>query len=102
MGPAVLSSVLAWSLHSSSTNGQGGRLDYHLVFVLEAILMLVVTLLGRRVLTLEALTIPVEDRSRRYEALEVEQRDDCSVHNGDNLVEVHRTNGECRRQDRSS
>lgn len=77
-------------------------MDYHLVFVLEAILMLVVTLLGRRVLTLEALTIPVEDRSTLYEALEVEQRDDCSVHSGDHLVEVYRTNGECRRQNRSS
>lgn len=77
-------------------------MDYHLVFVLEAILMLVVTLLGRRILTLEALTIPVEDRSRPYRALEVEQRDDRSVPNGDTLVDVRRTNDVCRRQDRSS
>lgn len=107
LGPAVLSSLLAWSLHSpssSSANGLGGPfVDYHLVFVLEAILMLVVTLLGMKVFTLEALTIPVEDRPRLYEALEVEQRDDCSdVDNGVLLVEVHIENGACRRRDPST
>lgn len=42
-------------------------MDYHLVFVLEAVLMLVIILLGLRSFTLVAMTIPIENRRATYE-----------------------------------
>lgn len=68
IGPPTLSSVLAWSLESTHASGGGGRgVDYHLVFVLEAVLMLVIILLGLRSFTLVAMTIPIENRRATYE-----------------------------------
>lgn len=61
IGPPTLSSLLAWSLEST------GGVDYHLVFVLEAIFMLVIVLLGLRSFTLASLTIPIEHRHASYE-----------------------------------
>lgn len=63
IGPAALSSLLAWSLHARSSSDRHNRLvDYHAVFVVEMVLMVVVVLLGRKALTLESLTIPIEHR----------------------------------------
>eukprot|EP00752_Nemacystus_decipiens_P005351 g4852.t1 len=56
IGPAVLSSLLAWSLHADPP-GHGDDhwlVDYHAVFVAEMVLMVVVTALGRKSLTLDA------------------------------------------------
>ncbi|CAM9838758.1 unnamed protein product [Ectocarpus sp. 8 AP-2014] len=67
IGPAGLCTLLAWSLQSSNM-----LLDYHAVFVVEMVLMSVMFVLGRNVLTLEALTIPIEDRhGADYESISV-------------------------------
>lgn len=65
VGPAALSSLLAWSLHANPSTSGGGNnrlVDYHAVFVVEMVLMVVVVVLGRKALTLESLTVPVEHR----------------------------------------
>lgn len=65
IGPAALSSLLAWSLHADSPSGLDnttGIVDYHAVFVVEMVLMVVVTILGRKAFTLESLTVPIEQR----------------------------------------
>eukprot|EP00904_Undaria_pinnatifida_P010345 jgi/Undpi1/6440/HiC_scaffold_20.g08921.m1 len=64
IGPATFSSLLAWSLES--TDARGGVVDYHVVFVLAAILMVVIILLGRRSFTLESMTVPIENRGVAY------------------------------------
>lgn len=56
IGPAGFSSLLAWSL------GGNKLLDYHAMFVVLTILMIVFIILGWKVLTLEALTVSIEDR----------------------------------------
>lgn len=61
IGPPTLCSLLAWSLESTS------GVDYHLVFVLEAFLMVVIVLLGLRSFTLASLTIPIEHRHATHE-----------------------------------
>ena len=58
IGPAGLSSLLAWSLHRHSA-GVAGLVDYHLVFVIESIVMAIIVLLGLRAFTLESLTTPL-------------------------------------------
>lgn len=58
-GPASLSNLLAWSLSYSSAK-YGWLVDYHLVFVIESIVMVIVVLLGFHALTLASLTTPVE------------------------------------------
>lgn len=66
-----LCTLLAWSLQSSNV-----LLDYHAVFVIEMVLMSVIFVLGRKVLTLEALTIPIEDRhGAEYESVSVSSTD---------------------------
>ncbi len=72
VGPPALSSLMAWSLQTPS--GQGNDkywpVDYHAVFVVEAVLMVVITVLGREALTLESLTLPIERRrDMGYDAL---------------------------------
>lgn len=68
VGPPTLCSLLAWSLESNHpSGGRGGGMDYHLVFVLEAILMIVIFLLGLRSFTLVSMTIPIENRHATYE-----------------------------------
>lgn len=74
-GPMCLSSLLAWSLERTSYP------EYHLVFVLESILALGITALGVYVLTLEALTVPIEERKQKYAPLpEVLEHDDDGCH----------------------
>eukprot|EP00903_Cladosiphon_okamuranus_P010938 g10330.t1 len=65
IGPAALSNLLAWSLHANPSTTAGGNnwlVDYHAVFVVEMLLMVVVLVLGRKALTLESVTVPVEHR----------------------------------------
>jgi len=63
VGPPALSSLMAWSLGSSSGRANNVFTDYHAVFVIEAVLMAVITALGREALTLETLTVPIENRN---------------------------------------
>lgn len=70
-----LCTLLAWSLESSNV-----LLDYHAVFVVEMVLMSVIFVLGRNVLTLEALTIPIEDRhGAEYESISVPSTDSTNT-----------------------
>lgn len=63
LGPAALSNLLAWSLHAKPLSGRDNWLvNYHAVFVVEMVLMVVVIVLGRKAFTLESLTVPVEHR----------------------------------------
>lgn len=65
IGPAGLSSLLAWSLHDKPLRGGGANnalVDCHAVFVVEMVLMVAVIALGRKALTLESLTVPIEHR----------------------------------------
>ena len=65
VGPPALSIFMAWSLQAHNR-----LVDYHAVFVAEAILMVFITVLGRKALTLESLTVPVENRQGvEYESL---------------------------------
>jgi len=59
IGPAGLSSLLAWSLYCPPTK-YGGLVDYHLVFVIESIIMVVIVLIGSCTFTLASLTKPVD------------------------------------------
>lgn len=61
-GPPALSSLMAWSLDASGGGKHDSIVDYHAVFVVEAALMVVFTVLGRKALTLESLTVPIESR----------------------------------------
>lgn len=56
IGPAAFGSMLAWSVEHNS------MADYHLVFMIQSILMFVVVAIGWRTLTLERMTLPTEDR----------------------------------------
>ena len=56
MGPAGLSSLLAWSFHRPSIGVV--VVDYHLVFMIESIFMVMIVILGFRTFTLESLTLP--------------------------------------------
>lgn len=68
IAPPTLSSLLAWSLESTHPSGSGDRgVDYHLVFVLQAIMVVVILLLGLRAFTLVSMTIPIGNRRATYE-----------------------------------
>jgi len=70
IGPPALSSLMAWSLHAPSGRGDNGFVDYHAVFVVEAVVMVGITVLGRKAWTLESLTVPIENRhGTEYESL---------------------------------
>lgn len=72
IGPAALSSLLAWSLDVAPGSGGGNNVlvDYHAVFVVLMVLMVAVFVLGLKALTLESLTVPVEDRhGEAYESV---------------------------------
>ena len=75
IGPAALSSLLAWSLHANPPGGgdNTGLVDYHAVFVVETLIMVVVIVLGRKALTLESLTVPIESRRHGAEYEPVSQ-----------------------------
>lgn len=95
LGPPALSSLLAWSLQASAS-GRGSKkrlVDYHAVFVVEAILMVVITVLGRKVLTLQSLTVPIETRRGvEYESLSLSSGEDTAPsRGGENLVETRTT-----------
>ncbi len=62
VGPPALSGLMAWSLEDRSGRRDNVLVDYHAVFVIEAALMVVITALGREALTLETLTVPIENR----------------------------------------
>ncbi|CAB1117157.1 unnamed protein product [Ectocarpus sp. CCAP 1310/34] len=101
IGPAGLCTLLAWSLQSSNV-----LMDYHAVFVVEMVLMSVMFVLGRNVLTLEALTIPVEDRrGAEYESISVSSTDitntSSQVLAGDTMV-TSKVDNRPRRRDLSA
>lgn len=78
IGPAALSSLLAWSLDATPSSGGGNNVlvDYHAVFVVLMVLMVVVFVLGLKALTLESLTVPVEDRrGEAYESVSLSTGD---------------------------
>ncbi|CAM9164870.1 unnamed protein product, partial [Hapterophycus canaliculatus] len=56
IGPASFSCLLAWSL------GSNKLLDYHAMFVALMVVMVVAIAIGRQSLTLEALTVSIENR----------------------------------------
>ena len=64
IGPAALSSLLAWSLRANHRGGEDDArlVDYHAVFVVEMLVMVVVIVLGRKALTPESLMVPIEHR----------------------------------------
>lgn len=105
IGPAALSSLLAWSLDTTrSGRGHSVLIDYHAVFVVLTLLMVVVVVLGLNLLTLESLTIPVEDRhGKEYESVAQSSREaDTPMNSSDRLHEAATTesrveNGQRRR-----
>lgn len=100
IGPAGCSALLAWSL------GSNKLFDYHAMFVVLMILMVVVVVLGRKALTLEALTVSIENRHlAEYESVpHLSVSSPANVSN-DNLADVTiaaaRGNGRPRRRDSS-
>ncbi|CAN0449076.1 unnamed protein product [Pylaiella littoralis] len=99
IGPAALSSLLAWSLNVAPGRGRSINVlvDYHALFVVLMVLMVVVIMLGLKALTLESLTVPVEDRHGE-EYLSVSQ----SISSSDSFAEATITdsrvdNGQRRR-----
>ncbi|CAN0413405.1 unnamed protein product [Pylaiella littoralis] len=99
IGPAAFSSLLAWSLNVAPGRGRSINVlvDYHALFVVLMVLMVVVIMLGLKALTLESLTVPVEDRHGE-EYLSVSQ----SISSSDSFAEATITdsrvdNGQRRR-----
>lgn len=106
VGPAALSSLLAWSLDATPASGRGNNMlvDYHAVFVVLMGLMVVLTVLGWKALTLESLTVPIENRhGAEYESVSQSSREaDTPIGSSDSLAEAATTasraeNGQRRR-----